>query len=57
MLLALVLQQLPRREKEEGAPTDPTHQPPHGGARPFESKNSSAKSNAGQHFFPVKTGI
>jgi len=43
--------------KVEGAPTTPTHRPPHGGAQPFGSKDSSAKSNAGRHLFPVKTGI
>jgi hypothetical protein len=57
MLSALALPQLPRKEKEVGAPTDPTHRPPHGGAQPFGSKNSSAESSPDQRFFPVKTGI
>jgi hypothetical protein len=53
----LALPQQPRKEKEEAEQTDPTRRPLHGGAQPFESKCSSAESNAEHDFFPAKTGI
>jgi hypothetical protein len=57
MPLALALQQQPMMEKVEAEQTDPTHRLLLVGAQPFESKCSSAKSNADHDFFPVKTGI